>query len=373
MAEFEKTGIDELDAVRVSTKKETDKKCPMCGGTMDFNPATGGLRCPYCEYEQAIEALDTEETSAQEQDFDSAEQTANCDWGVEKKTVICKSCGAQSIYDALQIANECPYCGSNQVMEEKDKNSIAPGGVCVFKIDTTVASKNFHEWIRRKLFCPKAAKEKADPKSFKGVYLPYWTFDAQTFSTFTAQYGIDHEVEDSEGHTHTDTDWYSTSGTHEQFIDDQPVVATTQQNVDMLRKLEPFNTADNVKYKPEYVAGFIAERYSIGIKDAWESAKGFIKNTLTQSVSNVVKHKHNADHVDNIKLKTTYSDIKYKYLLLPIWISSFKYNDKVYQFMVNGQTGKVAGKTPISPLRVAIAVLIGIAVIAGIAYLSSLN
>ena len=105
---------EEDEIVIEKTKEETDRKCPQCAGTMDFDPATGGLKCPFCDYEEVIQ---------------QAEETANCNWGVETKTVICKMCGGESVYDALQIAGECPYCGPNQVMEEKGKNTLAPGGV----------------------------------------------------------------------------------------------------------------------------------------------------------------------------------------------------------------------------------------------------
>ncbi|MHB1454716.1 MAG: hypothetical protein ACYCYM_12300 [Saccharofermentanales bacterium] len=354
---------------KVDTKEVTDKKCPQCGGTMDFDPGTGGLSCPYCGHTQEIR-IAADETAAAELDFESAEATENCDWGVEKKTVICKSCGAQSVYDALQISDECPYCGSNQVMEEKGKDTLAPGGVCVFKVDKKQAGINFINWIRRRIFCPRAAKQKAKPDAFKGVYLPYWTFDAQTASTYSARYGINRYVTDSKGNRRVVTDWYSTSGDYSEFINDQAVLATDQHASALLSKIEPFDTENNLKYKPEYVAGFISERYSIGLKEGWNKAVGYIRQHLASNITSKIRSEHHADHVNSLNVQTGFSDIKYKYLLLPAWISSFRYNGKVYQFMVNGQTGKVAGKTPISALRVLIAVLIGLAVLAVLFYFS---
>ena len=103
MSEFETN----LDAKVVSTIEETDKKCPRCGGVMDFDPATGGLMCPYCDYTQEIKKTEEQPETAQELDFAAAENTQNCNWGVEKKTVLCKACGAESVYDALEIASVC--------------------------------------------------------------------------------------------------------------------------------------------------------------------------------------------------------------------------------------------------------------------------
>jgi len=356
--------MDAQDPVRVATKEETDKKCPACGGTMDFDPMTGGLLCPFCGFKKEIEKTDDQGTAAKEQRLEDAESTGNCDWGVEKKTVICQSCGAESVYDALQISNECPYCGSNQVMEAAGINTLAPGGVCVFKITVDEAGERFKGWMKRRIFCPSEAKKKAKPKSFKGVYLPYWTFDAETHTDYTAQYGINHTSRDSKGNTTTRTDWHNTSGDFDKFINDQPVLASTKHDTEMLKKLEPFLTEDNLLYKPEYVAGFISERYSIGLQDGWTQAKVMITKQLEHDISSDIKSKKHADSVRSLRMNTDYNDIAYKYLLLPIWISSFKYKDKIYQFVVNGQTGRVAGKTPISALRVAIAVLLGIALIA---------
>ena len=359
--------MEHKDNVRAYTKEENDKKCPKCGGTMDFNPGTGGLLCPYCDYQQEIT---TEEVSAEELDFDSVEKTGNFDWGAEKKTVICKSCGAHSVYDALQISDECPYCGSNHVMEEKSEKTLAPGGVCIFKIDKNQAGTNFKRWIGKKLFCPKIVKEKAKPKSFRGVYLPYWTFDTQTYSVYSARYGRTRHVRSKDGKIRTVTDWYNTSGRYNEFINDQLILATNQHDYRLLSRVEPFNTEDNLIYKPEYVAGFISERYSVGIKDAWKKAKEFINRHLHNEIRSKIRIENRADVVAGLRVQTNYSDIKYKYLLLPIWLSSFRYKDKVYEFMVNGQTGKVGGRAPVSALRVLAAILMGIIIITGIYLIS---
>ena len=368
-----------VEVTKASTLKETDKKCPRCGGVMSFEPEIGKLLCPYCEYVEEI--AQDELGSAEELDFESAEKTENCNWGVQKKQIICKSCGAETIYDALDVANECPYCGSNQVMPANDENTIAPGGVIPFSVTNMQASANFKTWINKKFFCPKLAKQSAEPDAFKGIYLPYWTFDSDTHSKYTGSYGIDREerYKDSDGKTQTRTvtDWHSTFGSYDKFIDDELVQATERHDSKMLKGLEPFDTAKNIPYKPEYVAGFIVERYSIGLKNAWENAKKSISRKLSSDISSKIMREHNADHVRDVHVKTTYKNITYKYLMLPIWCSSFKYKNKVYQFMVNGQTGKVYGKTPISVgkviLVVALVILALIIILCGAGIIESLK
>ena len=360
---------EEMNAAKAATMKETDRKCPQCGATMDYDPETGGMFCPYCEYKEEIKAENTAgETKAEELDFASAEHTANCNWGAAKKTVTCKSCGAVTVYDALEVANECPYCGSNQVMEANDVDTMAPGGVVPFKITLKSAGERFTKWLSGRWFAPRAAKQNAKAEAFSGVYLPYWTFDTDTYSTYKAEYGIDETVGEGDK-KRTITKWHPTRGNYSESVDDELICATSSHNESILKSVEPFNTEDNKAYKPEYLAGFAAERYSLGLKDAWEKAKAIICSRVESNIRSKIIREHNADHVRSLSVNTSLSNITYKYLLLPIWVSAFTYNGKVYQFMVNGQTGKVGGKYPISPWRVLIAVAIGLAVCVGIYFL----
>lgn len=351
----------------VDTMEETDEKCPQCGGVMDFDPASGRLKCPYCGYDKEIESgehTDQPEKAA-EMDFYAAEHTANKDWGVETKAVICEACGAESIYDVMQTSAICPFCGSNQVMDAAEQDTIAPGGVVPFAVSDKQASERFKKWIKRKWLCPNLAKESASPKKFRGIYLPYWTFDTDTYSSYTGEYGIEHTHTDSKGHTHTSVSWHRTSGAYKEFFNDELVLASKNHSINMLKGLEPFDTENNKVYKPEYIAGFVAERYSIGLKEGWDTAVQSIKGKIKKGVKRKIVQEHHADQTRNIYIDTDFRNITYKYLLLPIWISSYKYKDTVYQFMVNGQTGKVSGKTPLS-IPKTIIMVVGLLALLGI-------
>ena len=350
-----------------TVKKEADKDCPNCGGTMQFDPVTGGLFCPYCEYHEVVKNMGT----ATEQNLFSAKYLQGFEWGSEKKQVICRSCGAESVYDMLETSSVCPYCGANQVMETHESNSLPPNGIIPFQISKEQARQSFKKWLKKKWFAPSAAKKQSSPTSFKGIYLPYWTFDAITDSKFAAQYGIDHVHRGKNGQTHVHTDWYSTSGTYQKFFNDELVIASKRHKEEILERIEPFDTDSSRPFRPEYLSGFISERYSVGLQEGWSTAQNKISKKLNAEITAQIKRDYGANHVRGLSIQTLFSNMTYKYILLPIWQSSFTYKQKLYQFMVNGQNGKTGGKAPVSPLRVFFAVLIALAVIALFAFLMS--
>ncbi|HHT77355.1 MAG TPA: hypothetical protein GXZ67_05670 [Clostridiaceae bacterium] len=348
-----------------TTEDVTDKKCPNCAATIIYDPETRGMLCEYCGYRKELPAPDSGDAVV-EIDFDSAEHLESFDWGAEKKVVICSNCAGESVYDALETAAVCPFCGSTNVMPSASEKSIAPGGVCPFEIPINNAGELFTKWLRRKIFTPSAAKRQAKPESFVGVYLPYWTFDTSTTSTFSGQAGFDRRVKRGD-RMETVTDWRSVRGVYQELIDDFTVVASKKNQDSGVKRAEPFIFSKLVPYRPELVAGFVAERYSVGLKDGWANAQVGIKQRLRRNIEGYIKKKWRADRARCQSFSTVFDNVTYKYILVPVWLSSFTYKEKVYQFVVNGQTGKVGGKAPISPLRVAIAILLGIILIALIA------
>lgn len=353
---------DEEALGRAHTKEETDAPCPMCGGHMAFDPEKGSLLCLYCDHTIALEG---EDGPLEEQDLRQAEFREDFSWGESQKQVICNSCGAQTIYDALEISGTCPYCGSHQVMEEAVDTSLPPNGICPFAISRERADEQFKKWIKKRIFAPSAAKKSAKADSFTGIYTPFWTFDADTISVYSAQYGIRRTVTNSKGQTRSVYYWYRTKGTFAKFIDDELVLASSRHDRRVVAALEPFDLSEGKSYRPEYLAGFISERYSIGLEEGWKRGKAQMDEVLKNEITREIKSRHRADAVRSLKIRTEYSNITYKYLLLPIWMSSFFYRQKTYRFMVNGQTGKVKGKTPVSPWRVAVAVLLGLLLLLG--------
>lgn len=365
MAEYDENGQEIMSEV---TMDVTNKKCPNCGATVVFDPESGGMLCEFCGYKCELPKPEAGSEIC-EMDFESATQTASFEWGAQKKTVVCKQCGAETIYDALETAAVCPFCGSTSVMPAASNDSMAPGAVVPFAVTKETAGEKFTSWIKGKLFTPSKAKKSAKPDSFQGVYLPYWTYDAQTTSSFTARAGYDRRVKRGDSYV-TETTWRPCSGVYQEFIDDETVMASKKNDNSIVKACEPFDFTKLVPYSPQVVAGFIAERYSIGLKDGWGLAQQSIKKRLQSNIHSYIRKNWKCDRVESLTFSTLYSNITYKYLLVPVWISSFKYNDKVYQFVVNGQTGKVGGHAPVSVWRVLAAIGIAIGVIVLIAMLN---
>lgn len=349
MAEY--NDLQEEQIFSEVTEKETDKKCPNCGATITFDPASGMMHCEYCGYSKEL-PKDDYQNEIREMDFESALHKESFNWGEQKKQVQCKQCGAVSIYDALETAAVCPFCGSTHVMPAANENTIAPGGVCAFTVTNEQASACFAKWLKRKWYVPRKAKLSANPEALHGVYLPYWTYDAQTTSNFTARSGEDTTEKDSNGRSQTTTTWTNVSGVYEEFFNDVQILASKRHADSGVKDCEPFDFSKIMPYNPQVLAGFIAERYSIGLNEGWKVCQNIIHLELERNIIKFIKNRWHSDRVDRLKFSTDYDHITYKYIIVPAWISSFKYKGKVFQFAVNGQTGKVGGKTPVSIFRV---------------------
>lgn len=315
------------------------RKCPRCRGNMLFDPREGKLRCSSCDRLEDVISENEEETNGEEQDFFCAERKENYDWGVEKKTVRCQNCGIEMVYDAEDVWENCPYCMSSRVTEEETDSGLAPDGICVFKLDAKQAAEHLEAWIRRRWFCPKEVKQNIQPKNFKGIYVPCWTFDTNADVTYDAYYGIHQSMRGLK-----DTCWEWCNGTYHEFVDDQLVDGRARCERDLLNTRVELHTKENKAYRPEYLAGFAVERYSVALKDAWESAKELISERLERRVRNRILAEYKAEEVKELKTEMSYKRIQYKLLLLPVWVFCVEVKGKVYRFEVNGQTGKVSGK-----------------------------
>lgn len=339
--------------------------CENCGGNMTFDPDNNALSCAYCGNKRIISDQSDE---IKEYDYEIAEKDEPSDWGVETTVIKCENCGAETVLESYGMAQFCSFCGSSHVAKTEERAGIPPESLIPFKINEKKALESFANWIKKRYMAPRALKNNYTTKQINGVYVPFWTYDSQTVSDYTGEGGTHYWVTETytaveNGKTVTKTRqvrhtrWWPTSGVYSQYFNDVMVNASKQVREKKISRIESYQLSDLVGYKPEYLSGFYAERYSIGLREGWGIAGNMIKDRIHEGIIREI----NADEVRNLHVDTKHRNIKYKHILLPIWISSYSYKNKIYHFMMNGQTGEVGGKAPLSPAKVLLLILFVIA------------
>ncbi|QTD41759.1 hypothetical protein [Sporosarcina sp. Te-1] len=359
----------QLNVLESKKQEETEVlTCDSCGGNTVFDPATGTMKCPFCGTENVIEATQHNHV---ELDFNEGLEQEDVSWNKEKRVFRCDSCGAETVLDRDADADFCSFCGSSHIAKSENRPGIKPALVVPFKVPQEEAVAKFKTWIGKRYFAPSKLKNSYELDRLSGAYIPYWTFDSQTDSTYTVRIGTYYYVtvtrtvyEDGKPKQVTEQvrkiRWRTQHGRYSEFFDDVLVKASRNVASGLINNVEPFQLNHLVDYKTEYVSGFLAERYSIPLKVGWQDAKSIIDSEIRSGIL----RKERGDEVQIVTVSTSYKGITYKHILLPLWISSFRFNQKVYRFLVNGQTGKVSGQAPISFWKVSFAVLAVLAVIA---------
>lgn len=353
--------------------EETEvNQCNSCGGNTVYDPVSRGLKCPFCGTEVEIEA--TRENTT-EHDYLDALDLADHSWSNEKRVFQCDNCGAETLLDNDKVADFCTFCGSSHIAVTDHDAGIKPALVLPFQISKDEAVEKFKKWISKRYFAPSRLKKDYELKKINGAYIPYWTFDSHTNTAYTVRIGTYYYVMETrtvhrDGKMEQVTEqvrkirWRTEYGTYTNFFDDVLVKASRNVASGLIDKVEPFQLEGLLDYRTEYLSGFLAERYSIPLKEGWFSARSIIDHRIR----NGILRQETGDEVRIVQVDTSYDDITFKHILLPLWISSFTFNNNVYRFLVNGQTGKVSGKAPISVWKVMFIVLL-IALLAGTVYL----
>ena len=330
-----------------------DKKCPSCGGTMLFAPGTDGLICQSCGHSEKIPEL-ISEVRAQELDLASAQSVTNHDWGMQTAIYQCSQCGGQTLNNRLTLSGMCPFCGSTNVVEVKESSEmLVPNGIIPFKVNETRATNYFKNWARDLFLAPEKLATNAKLDKFKGIYVPYFTFDVDTVNQYNGKFTFKTDKRDSEYKIIYEPKWKN--GTFQYRVNDFPVVASSIIASDrILVSAMQYKTEEAKVYTPDALAGFPAEHYSIGLAEAWNRAANDMKEYLKE-IARIYEHAEYQVCTDLTTL--SFSNVTYKYLLVPVWINSFVYDNRRFTIVVNGQTGEVRGQWPKSFGRFAKGVL----------------
>ncbi len=359
------------DFIEATKSVSNELACSGCGAILKFKPGTLNLVCEYCgaENEIAKPVLEgkIEELSLDEFLASNHEQEEK----IEVATVNCQSCGATSTFDPNISSDKCPFCASNLVVKSGSTSSMhKPQYVLPFSIDIKKAGESFKGWLNSLWFAPNDLKHYANSADkLNGMYLPFWTFDCQTNSSYTGQRGEDYYV--SESYTAVEngknvtrtrqvrhTRWYSASGNVNNEFDDLLIEATRSLNKAKLRALEPWDVKNLLAYNDKFLSGFRTETYAVGLKDAYVEAKGRMEPEIESTIRRDIGGDRQMIHYVN----TSYHNPTFKHILLPVWISAYRYNNKVYQFLINARTGEVQGERPYSAIKIALAVITGLVI-----------
>jgi hypothetical protein len=345
-----------------STAAGTEFTCKACGGPLEYDAARGTLACTFCGATEAIEAK--AEGTVVEYDLEHGlGRDAARGYGVALRSLSCGQCGAVVSYGGSATAQRCDFCGSPQVMELADsRNPLRPESVMPFAVDKAAATSSFRAWLGALWFRPSNLKQLAQLREITGMYVPYWAFDAAVHSDWSALAGYYYYVTE----TYTTRDekgrsvqrqrsvrkvrWRPASGSRDDVYDDLLVCASKGLPRDLTQKLEPFDTTKLLPYAPSYLAGWKAEEYSVDLNGGWKLAVERIEQSQRQRCSQDVP----GDTQQALRVSNQFAGERFKHLLLPIWIASYRYHDRPFQFLVNGQTGEVTGRAPYSAIKIAL-------------------
>ncbi len=351
-------------------------KCPSCGGSTVFDPKSQALKCEYCQAEYPIEPAPGTIT---EKDLFSVDESANQDWGMETRVFKCKNCGGETVLEGNSVSTRCAFCGSPNVVSIDELPGIKPESVLPFKVDKPDAVSRFKTWIGKRFWAPNALKKTHTmDKNIKGIYVPHWTYDSDTYSSYSGTagnyyYETQRYTVMVDGRPQQRTRqiqkirWFPVGGNYDRFFDDVLINDSTNVDKTIITNIQPFNLSLLEVYNPRFLAGFAAERYAKGVKAIWENAKEIMRSGIRSDIHAIILRR--ADVVGSININTRYDHVTYKHMLLPVWISAYTFRGKLFNFYINGQTGEVQGRSPVSFWKVLIAILIAAGIIALVTWL----
>jgi ribosomal protein S27AE len=366
--------IPHLVADAVAKKKF---ECPACGAEAVWNPAEKALVCSFCGTVSPaqVELAPDGEAVITEHDLVAALRSvpeSARGWQTKKTSVRCQSCQAISVFDPERVGQRCDFCGSASLVPyEEIKEAFRPESLLPMKVSETQVRDSMRQWYGSRWFAPNRLKSTALTDTVKGLYIPYWTFDAHVHADWTAESGYYYYVtetyRDSQGKTQTrqvrKIRWQWSSGSLNHFFDDELVPASRGVHAGMLRRIEPFPTGELTPYNAGFLSGWVVERYQIDLLSAAKAARERMDaETRSRCASEVPGDTHR-----NLQVQANYTGQTFKHILVPIWLLSYTFGQRAFQVVVNGYTGAIAGEYPKSWIKITFAVL-GLLILIGLIF-----
>lgn len=339
-----------------------DNKCPSCGAKIEFNPVNQMWDCKYCGSKYSLDEMKKYENAS-----NSKNNTVNSNSFDGMTNYHCNNCGAEIIADDTVTATFCVYCGSTAILKEKIDSGRAPDLIIPFKKTKESAAKAFESLTKGKPLMPKKFKEVKNIEKISGVYIPFWAYDITADGSITFDCSDVSTWSDSH-YRYTKTSRYET--TVQGHFDYDRVLAdgSSRFRDDLMDSIEPFNFNELQEYNHAFLSGFLAEKYDIDEEKSFNRANDRSMNTCINLSDREIHHSNSSVSKNNMNLvkKST------SYIMLPVWMVNIKYNNKIYTFAMNGQTGKMVGNIPIGVKETIIWSLIIFIVTFGIEVLISL-
>jgi len=368
-----------MDPVSASPATEKQYPCSHCGAKLEFAPGANSLKCPYCGFENVIVQSNVK---IEELDYRSyLQQVAGEKETHEAHRVKCGKCAAETTMPPDITSANCPFCGAGMVFEGKSSQLIRPEALLPFKVTQKQAFDDFRTWINSLWFAPGELKQYARSEGkLAGTYIPCWTYDSNTTSSYTGMRG-DHYYT-TETYTTTEngqqvtrtrqvqhTQWTPVSGVVSNSFDDILIVASRSLPKQYADRLQPWDLQHLVPYADEYLSGFRAESYQVTLEQGFEEAR----QVMAAAIDSNIRQHIGGDEQSVTSVNTQYDNITFKHILLPVWLSAYRFKDKVYRILINASTGEVQGERPYSAVKIAAAIFAALALIVVFLIIANLN
>ena len=327
---------------------KTALSCPACGGRMVFSPSAQALRCPYCGEPRDFRA---ERQPPYEDDIHFAPPDSDAAWGDLTRVLHCGDCGADLVLTGETALKDCPFCGSEKISEAPPKPGMAPDSLIPFQIGPLEAKKTLEKWLRKKHFAPGKMKKKLLKGDIPGVYWPLWAFSDDVSSEYygDAGYRVPASEKDDPAKARK-IRWEPVTGTVERSYNDIMTPASERMETEDFCDPSSYRMGGLKPYTPEYLAGFCCEKPTLDVRECWRQAQQQVDRRMAAAAQEKVLAE--ADETAVRRLISTHDNVRFRMVLLPVYMRVYPHGKKRYRVMINGQTGEFSGEAPRSPWRI---------------------
>jgi hypothetical protein len=349
------SSLDRASSPMSEVRAQNKYHCPACGAEATWNPSKQALVCGYCNTVSPAHLEVQANGDEQIVEYDLAQALRGMDdsrgWQAQKTSVRCQSCNAISVFDPNKVGKRCDFCGAASLVPyEEIKESFRPESLLPMKVGETQVRDSIRKWYQSRWFAPSALGTKAMTDTVHGIYIPYWTFDAQVEADWQAESGyyyyVSESYRDAQGNTQTrqvrKTRWQSSAGHVSHFFDDELICASKGVDPDLLPRIENFPTKELIPYDSGYLSGWVVERYQVDLVTAAQASRTRMESATEQLCASQVP----GDTHRNLRVQVHFSNQTFKHILAPIWLLTYNYSTRRFQVLINGYTGEIAGKYP---------------------------